>query len=104
VRRFGHAVADAVMEVTDDKSLPKAERKARQIEHAPHLSPRAKLVKLADKICNVRDMAHSPPASWPLSRRHEYFEWAKLVVDGLRGVHPQLEKAFDRAYEKTPEA
>lgn len=104
VRHFGHAVADAVMEVTDDKSLPKTERKARQIEHAPHLSPRAKLVKLADKICNVRDMAHSPPASWPLTRRHEYFEWAKLVVDGLRGVHPQLEKAFDLAYEKRPEA
>ena len=90
------------MEVTDDKSLEKAERKRAQIEHAPHLSREAKLVKLADKISNVRDMAASPPAHWPMRRRREYFDWAKQVVDGLRGVHPELERIFDQAYSKKP--
>ena len=96
--RFGPAVARIVMEVTDDKSLDKAARKRLQVEHAPHISREAKLVKLADKIANLRDVASSPPAGWPLSRQREYFDWAKEVVDGLRGAHPQLERVFDEAY------
>ncbi len=67
--RFGKTVADAVAEVTDDTSLPKARRKALQIEHAPHMSKRAALVKLADKTCNLRNVADHPPATWPLARR-----------------------------------
>ncbi len=102
LRLFGKEVADIVMEVTDDKALPKAERKRLQIEHAVNISRRAKLVKLADKICNLRDIAKSPPADWPLERRQEYFDWAKAVVDGLRGVHPGLEALFDAAYEARP--
>ena len=78
--------------------LPKAERKRLQVEHAGGLSPEAKLVKLADKICNLRDVAERPPASWDLARRREYFDWAKRVVDGLRGAHRRLEAAFDAAY------
>ena len=73
-----------------------------QIEHAAHLSRSARLVKLADKICNLRDMADHPPAKWDLARRREYFEWAKAVIDGLRGVHPQLEALFDAAYARQP--
>lgn len=102
IREFGQEVASIVMEVTDDKSLPKAERKRLQIEHAASISRRAKLVKLADKICNLRDVTHSPPADWPLLRRQEYFDWAKAVVDGLRGVHPALEHVFDQAYAARP--
>lgn len=101
-RVFGHEVAGIVLEVTDDKALSKAERKRLQIEHAPHISRRAKLVKLADKICNVRDVADKPPAGWPLARRQAYFDWAKAVVDGLRGVHAELERVFDEAYERRP--
>ncbi|TMG75756.1 MAG: phosphohydrolase, partial [Betaproteobacteria bacterium] len=86
----------------DDKSLPKAERKQLQIEHAPHLSRAAKLVKLADKIANLRDVADHPPSQWPLERRREYFDWAKRVVDGLRGTHARLEAAFDAAYARRP--
>ena len=97
-RRFGTRVASIVAEVTDDTRLPKAERKRLQIEHAGALSTQAKLVKLADKICNLRDVAHRPPASWDLQRRREYFDWAKRVVEGLRGVHAGLEAAFDAAY------
>ncbi len=100
--QFGYEIADVVREVTDDKALPKAERKQLQIEHAPHLSQAAKLVKLADKIANLRDVADHPPSKWPLERRREYFDWAKRVVDGLRGAHARLEAAFDAAYARRP--
>ncbi|HEU4457762.1 MAG TPA: HD domain-containing protein [Methylibium sp.] len=103
-REFGRAVSGIVAEVTDDKALPKAERKRLQVEHAPHLSRGAALVKLADKICNLRDVASAPPADWPLERRQEYFDWAKCVVDGLRGASPRLESAFDAAYLMRPAA
>jgi GTP diphosphokinase / guanosine-3',5'-bis(diphosphate) 3'-diphosphatase len=101
-RVFGPEIAETVLEVTDDKSLVKAERKRLQVEHAAHISKRAKLVKLADKICNLRDMAESPPATWPLERRQDYFDWAKQVVDALRGVHPGLEREFDKAFAARP--
>lgn len=101
-RRFGERVAAIVAEVTDDKSLEKAERKRRQVEHAPHLSREAKLVKLADKIANLRDVAASPPPRWSLARQREYFDWAREVIDGLRGVHPRLEALFDEAHARRP--
>ena len=101
-RAFGREVAEIVREVTDDKSLPKAERKRLQIEHAAQLSRRAKLVKLADKICNLHDIVVSPPTDWSAQRKREYFDWAKAVVDPMRGVHPQLEALFDREYARKP--
>ena len=100
--RFGAAVAAVVLEVTDDKSLPKKERKRLQIQHAARISRRAKLVKLADKICNVRDVAASPPRTWPLRRRRQYFDWAKAVVGRMRGTHRRLERLFDEAYRLRP--
>lgn len=92
---FGERVARYVLELTDDKSLPKAERKQLQVEHAPHLSPEAKIVKLADKISNITDITNSPPADWPVDRRREYIEWGVSVVAGLRGVNDGLEAHFD---------
>jgi GTP diphosphokinase / guanosine-3',5'-bis(diphosphate) 3'-diphosphatase len=99
---FGEKIAGIVEEVTDDQNLPKADRKRLQIEHAAGISREAKLVKLADKICNVRDVADHPPAKWDLARRREYFEWAKAVVDRMRGTHPELERRFDEAYALKP--
>ena len=99
---FGDEITGIVLEVTDDKSLPKAERKLLQIQHASRLSDGAKLVKLADKICNLRDMAHQPPAGWDLPRRQAYFDWAKAVIGGLRGTNLSLEAAFDKAYAMKP--
>ena len=93
---FGIDVSRLVAEVTDDKSLPKAERKRLQIEHAPHLSPGAMLIKLGDKICNVQDVTHSPPEDWDVERRLEYLDWSRQVVAGCRGVSPGLEQYFDR--------
>ena len=92
---FGPKVASVVMEVTDDKSLEKSLRKQRQVEHAPHISTEAKLVKLADKISNLRDILASPPADWSTERKQAYFDWASKVVAGVRGVHPNLEAVFD---------
>lgn len=99
---FGQEVTAIVLEVTDDKSLPSAERKRLQVEHASTISRRAKLVKLADKISNLRDIVASPPADWPIERKQEYFDWAKAVVEGMRGVHPELERVFDEVYRERP--
>ena len=99
---FGSVIASAVAEVTDNKLLAKQTRKELQVQHAPCLSERAKLVKLADKICNLRDVAATPPVDWPLERRQAYFDWAKRIVDGLRGAHPRLEAIFDAAYALRP--
>ncbi|MES9941347.1 MAG: HD domain-containing protein [Candidatus Thiodiazotropha sp. 6PLUC2] len=101
-REFGLVIAGLVMEVTDDKTLSKLERKAMQIDHAPDLSFKAKLVKLADKIANLRDVHLSPPIGWDLVRRQSYFDWARDVIDGLRGTHQQLEELFDAIYAKRP--
>ena len=90
------------MAVTDDPTLNKAQRKQAQIDHAAHVSDQAKLVKLADKISNLRDVAVNSPADWSLDRRQEYFDWAKQVIDELRGVHPVLEALFDEAYANRP--
>lgn len=102
VAEFGSEVAGIVQEVTDDKSLAKPDRKRMQVEHAAHISDKAKRVKLADKISNLRDVANNPPAGWSDDRRREYFDWAKSVIDRLRGVHPGLEAVFDEAYLARP--
>jgi GTP diphosphokinase / guanosine-3',5'-bis(diphosphate) 3'-diphosphatase len=94
--RFGSTVADRVRELTDDKSLPKAERKRLQIEHAPHLTHGAKQIKLADKISNIKDIVENPPDGWSLERKKEYVEWGEKVVAGLRGANKHLEGHFDR--------
>lgn len=98
-QQFGEEVALLVSEVTDDKSLPKDERKRLQIEHAAMSSPKAKLIKLADKICNMRDLLDSPPADWNDERKRAYFDWATKVGAGLRGTHATLEKIFDALCE-----
>jgi guanosine-3',5'-bis(diphosphate) 3'-pyrophosphohydrolase len=97
---FGAAVAGIVAEVTDDKSLEKAERKRLQIEHAATISRRAKLVKLADKICNLQDILDSPPADWSVQRQQQYFDWAKAVVDQVGPVNRPLLLRFRRLYRR----
>lgn len=99
-RLFGAEVASIVAEVTNDERLPKAEQKRLQVANAASKSPGAKLVKLADKIANLRDIAATPPADWSARRRAEYYRWSREVVAGLRGVSPALEQAFDDAYQR----
>ena len=97
---FGREVSEIVMELTDDKSLPKAVRKEKQVEHAPHLSFAAKQIKICDKISNIRDVTENPPDGWSDERRLEYINWGEQVVAGLRGTSRDLEKHFDEVVEK----
>jgi len=96
-QEFGDRVAAIVAEVTDDKSLPKAERKRKQVDAAAGKSPAAKILKLADKLSNIRSIAHSPARDWSAERKLEYIRWAREVVAGLRGASPVLEAQFDQA-------
>ncbi|MGH8093986.1 MAG: HD domain-containing protein [Chthoniobacterales bacterium] len=93
--QFGQEVRLLVEEVSDDKSLPKQERKRLQIEHAPHLSIRAKQIKIADKICNLGDVSLTQPVGWTLQRKRDYLEFGEKVVAGCRGCSPQLEQQFE---------
>jgi len=97
-REFGPEVMTIVKECTDDKSLSKAERKRLQAENAPHKSHKAKLVKLGDKLYNLRDLQKSSPEEWSLQRVQEYFIWAKSVVDGVRGTNADLEAELDKVF------
>lgn len=96
-REFGTAVADLVAEVTDDKTLPKQRRKELQIERAASASPRARQIKLADKSANISDIGIGPPLTWPPERKREYVDWARQVIDRIRGANPELEAHFDQA-------
>ncbi len=97
-RLFGSDVAELVLEVTDDKSLPKARRKELQVEHAPHKSGRAKMLKIADKVSNLRALVSGPPLDWSLERKAEYFEWARQVAEGCRGQNEKLDALFDASH------
>jgi (p)ppGpp synthase/HD superfamily hydrolase len=97
-RAFGSDITALVVEMTDDKSLPKEVRKALQVENAPHKSPRAQVIKLADKISNLRSLLASPPANWNTERKRQYFEWARAVVNALSAPNPLLKAEFDRTY------
>jgi len=97
---FGEAVLSLIREMSDDKSLPKLIRKELQVQHAPHLSAGAKLIKIADKICNIRDVTYSPPKDWPLNGRTEYLNWAESVVLGLKGCNEKLEEEFDKLLQE----
>jgi GTP diphosphokinase / guanosine-3',5'-bis(diphosphate) 3'-diphosphatase len=100
IERFSPDVANLVREMTDDKSLPSRQRKQLQIDHAPHLSVRAQIVKLADKISNLRSLLITPPADWDYQRKQQYFEWAKRVVDALSAPDPILKTEFERTHQR----
>jgi GTP diphosphokinase / guanosine-3',5'-bis(diphosphate) 3'-diphosphatase len=98
VELFGDDVADLVRDVTDDKTLLKAERKRLQVEHTPHKSDRVKMLKIADKTSNLHALAVSPPSGWDAQRIRDYYAWARAVVAGCRGVNAFLEAKFDAAW------
>jgi guanosine-3',5'-bis(diphosphate) 3'-pyrophosphohydrolase len=98
--RFGRAVRDLVMEVTDDKDVEKLKRKRIQVEKAPNLTPRAKMIKIADKIANLSDMAVSPPVGWPHERLTGYVDWSNAVVAGCLGHNEPLDVLYDEVTEQ----
>jgi guanosine-3',5'-bis(diphosphate) 3'-pyrophosphohydrolase len=96
---FGKPVCDLVIEVTDDKDLPYAIRKELQVKNAPHHSESAKKLKIADKICNIRDII-AYPLDWSTERKLTYLEWSQQVVKGCVGVNAELEKIFYQTLEE----
>lgn len=98
-QRFGEEVASIVLEVSDDPSLPKAEQRRRQEAGAADLSYGARIIRIADKTANVRDLVDDPPSTWGVRLRREYLEWTRRVVDRCRGTNEGLERAYDDAYE-----
>ena len=99
---FGEEIADVVLDVTDTMCIWMAVLKRLQVARAANSSDHAKLVKLADNICNVRDIGAHPPAGWTLERKRQYFDWAKEVVDQIRGTHAELEQRIDDVYALKP--
>ena len=95
-RDFGKIILSLILEVSDDKSLPKETRKELQVQHAPCLSAGAKLIKIADKICNIKDVIYSPPPDWSIERRMGYLAWAERVVQAMNGCNEKLEEEFYR--------
>ncbi len=97
---FGKQVSEYVVEVSDDKSLPKEERKRKQIENAKYLSKGAALIKLGDKISNAKDIIYDPPDNWDKNRRREYLDWAVEVISNCPKVNEALENTFKMIIKK----
>ena len=97
---FGKKVCEYVLDVSDDKTLPKDERKIRQIEHAKKISKGAALIKLGDKISNVTDVINSPPVDWDINRRKEYLDWAEKVIKNCPKVNDRMENKFQEIIQQ----
>ena len=101
---FGRKVCEYVLDVSDDKTLPKDERKRRQIEHAKKISKGAALIKLGDKISNVTDVTNNPPADWDVNRRKQYLDWAEKVIENCPKVNDRMENTFQGIIKQGREA
>jgi (p)ppGpp synthase/HD superfamily hydrolase len=100
-QEFGEQVTSIVREMTDDKSLPKTERKKMQIVNAAKKSEAACLIKLADKSSNVAAIGSSPPADWSAERKRDYVAWARTVIDPLPYKPEIALRAFNSRCEAT---
>lgn len=90
--RFGREIADVVLDISDDRSLPEVQRRRVQVAYAPNLSGRARLVRLADMLCRLRRLAAVPRAE-----RAAEVAWVAQMVAGLGGMNTALETAADAA-------
>lgn len=97
---FGDEILSLTMEVTDDKTLVKEERKRLQVEHAADKSVRAKKLKSADKIMNIRDLINCPPLGWTRNRVLDYLNWCEKVNEGVRGVNGKLDSLFEEVLKQ----
>jgi guanosine-3',5'-bis(diphosphate) 3'-pyrophosphohydrolase len=95
-REFGARVRVLVDALTDDKSLPKLERKRLQIEHMQHASDEVRRIKLADHCSNIATL----PDEWPAERKREYLDWSERVAAACAGAHPALEREHRARLER----
>jgi len=101
LENFGQEVLQIVLDCTDDKYLSSQERKAKQISSASSKCRAAKVLKIADKICNVTDISSNPPIGWSIKRKQEYLDWSAKVVNELVGTNIQLEERFNEILSKS---
>jgi guanosine-3',5'-bis(diphosphate) 3'-pyrophosphohydrolase len=99
-KRYTKRISDLVVELTDDKTLSKTERKLMQIEQAHSLSYDARLIRISDKICNVNDIHTAPPLNWSIAQRLNYITWSLAVVERIRGTNTELENYFDTVVKR----
>jgi GTP diphosphokinase / guanosine-3',5'-bis(diphosphate) 3'-diphosphatase len=97
---FGTKISGYVMEVTDNKSLPKAERKRLQEVHAGSLSEGAVLIKIADRISNLRAIATVPPQGWSMKRQITYYDWSDRVFRNMKKTGNPVERLFAEEFDK----
>jgi GTP diphosphokinase / guanosine-3',5'-bis(diphosphate) 3'-diphosphatase len=95
---FGPIITGLVIEATDDQAPPRAERYAAQIAKVPSYSHDAKLIKIADRIANIRDSL-VPPKTWSRERQLGHFAQSQTIVNLMRGTHAVLESMYDAAYQ-----
>jgi (p)ppGpp synthase/HD superfamily hydrolase len=99
-QKFSKRVATLVADVTDDMTLPKDQRRQQQIIDAPNKSPGAKLIKIADKISNIRARILPQPGQDEREDLIDYVGWAEKVVAGCRGVNAALDRNFDETVKQ----
>jgi len=98
--RFGEDVLAIVQEVSDDKHQPTEIRRKRQLAQIPQLSHPARLIRLADKFCNLLDRVQHPPPQWSAADLQTYCKWSRSAVAALRGSNSALEQAYEQRYRK----
>ena len=95
VEKFGPEVGTAVSELSDDMALSYDERKKRQVQNAKDLSDLARVIRIADKICNIRDIMEYP-LDWSLEKKLRYVKNSIEIVDQIKGTNSQLELILER--------
>ncbi len=91
--RYGKIVSQYVQEMTVKKELTLKEQKKYQIIQAFHQTPSVAVIKLSDKLSNLKTLAQTPPASWSRDRIDQYFQWAQSVIENLPEANSFLKQA-----------
>ncbi|EFO18322.1 hypothetical protein LOAG_10172 [Loa loa] len=99
-KMFGDEIADIVKECTMVRSMKREARMKSELEKASKLSHKAKLVQLADKLNNIRDIERGTPLGWTKQHVTEYIIFAKDLLSKIRGIHGPLESALDDIINK----
>ena len=85
-QQFGERVAQGVLALSKDKSLPKESRMQDSLQRIRQQPHEIWLVKLADRITNLA----SPPASWNTKKCAHYRQDAILIHEALKEASPFL--------------
>jgi len=90
---YGTKVSSYLEEMTSKQGLSLKEQKKQQIMQAFRQNPSVAIIKLSDKLSNLKTLATSPPPSWSRDRIDQYFQWAQTVIENLPESNQLLKKA-----------